>query len=63
METVKNAVNSASTALFGNGSNSQQNETAAAEPVSGQTGAGTVDEPYDKGNQEGEWFHCTFLHK
>jgi hypothetical protein len=53
METVKNAVNSASTALFGNSSNSQQNETAGAEPVSGQTGAGTVDEPYDKGNQEG----------
>lgn len=63
METVKNAVNSASTALFGNGSNSQQNETGGAEPVSGETGAGTVNEPYDKGNQDGRWFHYSFLHE
>lgn len=46
METVKNLAGS----VFGSNS-TQQNETAGVEPVSGQTGPGTVDEPYDKGNE------------
>jgi hypothetical protein len=48
MDTIKNVATSASNAIFGN--NTEQSET---EPVSGQTGAGTVDEPYDKGNIDG----------
>jgi len=47
METVRNAVGSA----FGNSNNSVQNETNGTEPVSGQTGAGTANEPFDKGNE------------
>lgn len=30
------------------------NETDGQEPVSGKTGKGTADEPYDQGNREGE---------
>lgn len=47
METVRNAVSSA----FGSSNNSAQNETNGTEPVSGQTGAGTANEPFDKGNE------------
>ena len=36
---------------LGMGSNSQ----SGTEPVSGETGEGTVDQPFDKGNQEGEF--------
>ena len=36
---------------LGMGSNSQ----SGTEPVSGETGEGTVDQPYDQGNQEGEF--------
>jgi hypothetical protein len=45
MDAIKNVVNSASNAIFGNST-----EQSGNEPISGQTGAGTVDEPYDMGN-------------
>jgi len=45
MEAVNNVVNSASKLIWGEGG-TQPGE----EPVSGQKGAGTADEPYDKGN-------------
>ena len=48
MDTLKDVVNSASNAIFGNST-----EQSGTEPVSGQTGAGTVDDPYDHGNAEG----------
>jgi hypothetical protein len=50
METVNNVVNAASKAIWGN-----PTAQSGEEPVSGQTGAGTVNEPYDKGNVEGQW--------
>lgn len=55
METINNVVNSASSALWGKNNAEQrtvQNETAGQEPVSGVMGAGSADEPFDKGNAE-----------
>jgi len=56
METVTNVVNSASAAIWGKSSTptttTAQNETAGEEPISGQKGAGTADEPFDKGNED-----------
>lgn len=45
MDTVKDVVNSARNAIFGNST-----EQSGSEPVSGRTGSGTVDDPYDQGN-------------
>jgi len=47
METVNNVVSSASKMIWG------ENKTNE-EPVNGQTGSGTLSEPYDKGNDVGE---------
>jgi len=55
METVTNVVNSASAAIWGKSSTpntTTQNETAGNEPISGEKGAGTADEPFDKGNED-----------
>jgi len=49
METITNAANAASKAVFGDGSSGQSGQ----EPVSGQTGRGTASEPYDGGNTMG----------
>lgn len=46
METVNNVVSQATKLIWGE----SQANTQTTEPVSGQTGAGTVNEPYDKGN-------------
>jgi len=46
METVNNVVSGASKLIWGEGN------TAGEEPVSGQKGAGTASEPFDKGNDE-----------
>ena len=51
METAKGIVNSASKMVFGE--SQTQNETGGVEPVSGQTGEGTVDKPHDLGNTTG----------
>ena len=44
METLKNVI----------GLGASKTEDEGQEPISGVTGAGTVDEPYDQGNVEGE---------
>ena len=54
METVTNAYNAASKAIFGEGTTQ-----SGSEPVSGETGAGTVDEPYDQGNEAGMSKQCS----
>jgi hypothetical protein len=46
METISSMADTASRAIWGSGAKSDE------EPVSGQQGAGTVNEPFDKGNQE-----------
>ncbi|KAJ4370157.1 hypothetical protein N0V86_008893 [Didymella sp. IMI 355093] len=57
METISNiastATSTVSNLIYGNQDTATKtNETAGKEPVSGQTGKGTVDEPYDQGNSE-----------
>lgn len=52
METVNNAVNAASKMIWGDTTTKQ-----TTEPISGETGAGTVNEPYDKGNTDGRSFY------
>ncbi|KAF3039265.1 hypothetical protein E8E11_006607 [Didymella keratinophila] len=57
METISNlastVTSTASNLIYGNQDTATKtNETAGLEPVSGQTGKGTVDEPYDQGNSE-----------
>jgi hypothetical protein len=53
METISNAAataaSTASKLLWGE-QGTQSNETAGQEPISGQKGKGTVDDPYDQGN-------------
>ena len=61
METISNiastATSTVSNLIYGNqDAATKTNETAGKEPVSGQTGKGTVDEPYDQGNS-GEFSH------
>ncbi|KAI9837290.1 MAG: hypothetical protein M1819_000364 [Sarea resinae] len=48
MESINNAASAASKAIWGDNTQSQSGQ----EPVSGQTGAGTTNEPYDAGNTE-----------
>jgi len=48
MDTIQNVMSSASNIIFGNST-----EQSGSEPVSGQTGAGTVGDPYDQGNADG----------
>lgn len=50
METIQNVANTASKMIFGEQNTTQSNETTGQEPISGQQGKGTVDEPYDQGN-------------
>lgn len=55
METLSNiastATSTVSNLIYGNQDTATTtNETAGKEPVSGQTGKGTVEEPYDQGN-------------
>ena len=62
METVNTVINAAAEAILGKAETSavtdeqttSHNETAGQEPVSGVTGAGKADEPFDKGNAEGK---------
>lgn len=55
METISNAAataaSTASKLLWGE-QGTQSNDTAGQEPISGQKGKGTVDDPYDQGNLE-----------
>lgn len=50
METISNIASSASKLIYGD----PKAEQSGQEPVSGQTGRGTADEPYDSGNLEGK---------
>jgi len=51
METINNVVQAASKAIYGDSTTTTQgNETGGQEPISGQQGKGTVNEPYDQGN-------------
>jgi hypothetical protein len=54
MDTINNIAGAASKAIWGEGDNNTAN-TSGEEPVSGQKGAGTAEDPYDKGNSEGEF--------
>jgi hypothetical protein len=47
METLSSMATAASNTIWGNGE-----AKSGEEPVSGQQGAGTVNEPFDKGNEE-----------
>ncbi|KAF2014786.1 hypothetical protein BU24DRAFT_221359 [Aaosphaeria arxii CBS 175.79] len=46
METINNIASGVSKTIWGEG------QTTGTEPISGQTGKGTVDSPYDQGNSE-----------
>lgn len=54
METVNNAVTAASKMIWGEPAADTTKQTT--EPISGETGAGTLSEPYDKGNTDGTSF-------
>jgi hypothetical protein len=61
METISNiastATSTVSNLIYGNQDTATKtNETAGKEPVSGQTGKGTAEEPYDQGNS-GEFIY------
>ncbi len=49
METISNITAAATKAIWGE-SNTNGNETAGTEPLSGETGDVKAGEPYDKGN-------------
>ncbi|OCL04283.1 hypothetical protein AOQ84DRAFT_391649 [Glonium stellatum] len=51
METVNNLANSASKMIFGDKTANSTTESGQ-EPISGEQGKGTVQEPYDRGNEE-----------
>ena len=53
METISNVASAASKAIWGENNpqaTTQGNETHGQEPISGQQGKGTVNEPFDQGN-------------
>ncbi|KZF26702.1 hypothetical protein L228DRAFT_17009 [Xylona heveae TC161] len=52
METITNAANAASKAIWGENNNASA-ETGQ-EPLAGEQGRGTADSPYDRGNAEGQ---------
>lgn len=49
METISNIASSASKLIYGD-----PKAESGQEPISGQSGRGTIDEPYDSGNLEGK---------
>ncbi len=56
METVNNIASAASKAIWGDSTkDTADNETQGTEPISGQTGDVSAGEPYDKGNEGGEF--------
>ena len=50
----------AATGLSG-GAQQQQQQQSGEEPLAGQKGPGTVEEPFDQGNAEGEYFFFFFF--
>lgn len=59
METVSRVINTASNAIWGEGSQQQTTGQEHDEPISGVQGAGAATDPYDAGNREGKSFHNT----
>lgn len=53
MDTVNNAVNAATKMIWGEPNAPADATKQTTEPVSGKTGAGTLEEPYDMGNTDG----------
>jgi len=51
METISNISSAASKAIWGEGNTSTTNDSGT-EPVSGEQGKGTVNDPFDHGNEE-----------
>lgn len=51
METLSNAANSASKMIWGDKTGDATTESGQ-EPISGEQGKGTVEEPFDRGNEE-----------
>jgi hypothetical protein len=51
METINNLASSASNTLFGSNSNNTK-DVSGQEPIAGEQGRGTREDPYDHGNQE-----------
>jgi hypothetical protein len=60
MDTINNIAGAASKAIWGEGANTAN--TAGEEPVSGERGAGTADDPYDKGNSESKFSTAITYH-
>ena len=58
METLSNAANSASKMIWGDKTGDDTIESGQ-EPISGEQGKGTVEEPFDRGN-EGACFCSSF---
>jgi hypothetical protein len=57
METINNLASSASNTLFGQNSNTDTttdtgNDVSGREPIAGEQGKGTKEDPFDHGNQE-----------
>jgi hypothetical protein len=50
METLSNAANSASKMIWGDKTGDATAESGQ-EPISGEQGKGTVEEPFDRGNE------------
>lgn len=50
METIQKVASAASKTIWGEQTATQQNEAGGKEPISGETGKGTPNEPYDQGN-------------
>ena len=50
METLSNAANSASKMIWGDKTGDATTESGQ-EPISGEQGKGTVEEPFDRGNE------------
>ena len=61
METISNLASAASKAIYGEQkpeTTTQGNETLGQEPISGEQGKGTINEPYDQGNSGKELPHA-----
>jgi hypothetical protein len=52
METLNKAKDAATKAIWGD--KAQDSSDHGSEPLSGQQGRGTVEEPYDSGNRDGK---------
>lgn len=64
MEAISNVASAASRVIFGESEPQDKDKKpkeSGTEPVSGVTGAGTAEEPYDAGNEEGAFSYHLML--